>query len=497
MKCKLNASEDDGWDSKKLNEGPLKKFMEKIGFKTDNLDSKQGSTVAQLLEGRNGFKELKDSFKRSSYSDFLNHLQRGFSSDASDRPLAALCLAAKYYLSSPPSQSFDERCRVQHWLRNLKETLNFANYQDLNSAYDAFLDEVKRVHSTHHSDPRHSCPVFSRIAIPSMTIYPRALKEAVDWVARIIGIGGWTARDKDGHDDLGPVVGALVKYDDHKRNLGIEVAAVNGLIDEIAEHVGNFIGFKKNAGFQKGYGIAKEGYFSAYSRATWSKSDAAKYAPIFLTVVPVITFSLAYLSVKCNSEWKSDHSTYSKLKAFFKVMGFDEFMLKGENSATSVAGLIGLHFPVLKEITFHYKTAVEQLKEKAVKQPSYVSHNPLAKCFVIIHLFLTNPADESTETITEVLRHLEIFMNLFRSWTDSKLEEEFNEFLKQVRAAIPGSSYISSPGHANESASNSPSAAPAIGGLLGTAAVGGAGAAVALDLGGVKTMIKSAIDILK
>ncbi|GIX62722.1 uncharacterized protein BcabD6B2_21570 [Babesia caballi] len=58
-KCKL--TDEGGWTSKKLSDEPLKKFMEKMGFKTELNDSKKDSEVATLI-GSTCFSELETAY---------------------------------------------------------------------------------------------------------------------------------------------------------------------------------------------------------------------------------------------------------------------------------------------------------------------------------------------------------------------------------------------------------------------------------------------------
>ncbi|GIX66322.1 uncharacterized protein BcabD6B2_57580 [Babesia caballi] len=483
MKC------NNEWNNANLKSAQLNTFLTRMGFEGSKINGdKSTRTLAEYIGQK--FPGLNDiAFPDDTLLDKIKTAAIRKPSDAYNNPLAKIFYIVQGYLTSETTQSPEVRCRLVDCFNNMVVSLHFKEYPELDSMYSRFLNKITAVHSS-----PHKCPVFSRIAIPSLTVYPRTLKETIDWMTRVHGFGGQTYRDASkGYEELSSAVDTLINYSKNKNSYVVEVQ-LEGLIDEFAKRVGKFIGYI--GGIIKTDGIASTSYTSSYRNAKWNNAHAMECVPIFLEVVSVITIAFCYLHMKCKAVWHSDNLRSGELNAFFKAVGFDDFMLNRDKNGSQIVGLIEEQFPELKDMSFTPANFVSELQRKATNRPGFVSTNPLAKCFHITDNYLTSKSHDHRVTIDKVLEQLKVFGPAFSSGNYSELNAAFEKILKDI-TPVTSETDMSSHGHANESASASSSVGAAAGGVIGTAAVGGAGATVALDLGGVKTMIKSAIDILR
>ncbi|GIX66321.1 uncharacterized protein BcabD6B2_57570 [Babesia caballi] len=487
-KCKNN------WSAQSINSGELNVFLKRMGFEESNLNGeKRAADVAGLIDkhlpGLQGI--------TLTYETVIGDLKREALQDprvVTKNALAKCFHICHTYLTSNNVYSHDERCRVLSWLCNMQISLHFKEYPELDSMYSRFLNKITAVHSS-----PHKCPVFSRIAIPSLTVYPRTLKETIDWMVRIYGLGGQSgSRDyHNGPKELSNAVEGIVKYSQHKATIGLEVE-LQGIIDVLTKHLAHFLGFF--GGSIGNNGIVTISYTSSYRDANWNGSDALECALIFLTVVPVITFVLSYLHMKCKAGWHSDNLRSGALKIFFTAMGFDEFELNNANNGSNVARLIDEQLTTMQVPSYNYEALVAHLRTKAQNGLRRVDTNPLAKCFHIIQQYLTTESPESAQTVSRVLNMLQNFNDVFSASAYSELNGAFRAFLQKIGDVVRTPTHdagVVASGPKGGYSEPSSSVGSVAGGVIGTAAVGGAGAAVGLDLGGVKTMIKSAFDILR
>ncbi|GIX62373.1 variant erythrocyte surface antigen-1 family protein [Babesia caballi] len=324
-----------------------------------------------------------------------------------------------------------------------------------------------------------------------LTEWPENLKEVIDWFLRVGG-KDQESKGNDKKDELKKAVDRLGDYDTAQTVL--ESSSIPGLFNNVARALQRFIGYDESGERElNGSGIGlysvAGGYASSYSiQAKWNglldqpeSQEAKKAALIFLGSMPILYFGLTYLYWKCSSRQSEYWASYrlnvsaDPLGLFMSTMGYTPTSMLQNKGGTQVATIM--------ESDHLY--GFEELRLRALRSP------PCFKEYLKSKFQSGSDGEGINANLEETKKKLLKFKGAC-SRSAPELNDEFEKFLKEINVTQSATSK-----NGDSSQQSSSSGAAAAGSLLGTAAVGGAGAAVALNVGGVTTALKGAIGILK
>ncbi|GIX65073.1 variant erythrocyte surface antigen-1 family protein [Babesia caballi] len=346
----------------------------------------------------------------------------------------------------------------------------------------------------------------------SLTDWPDNLKDVIDWFLRVAEMdqGGSGLGNKD---NVKKAVSHLTGFTEATKGLG--TFHIEGLFSSVAGALQHLIGYDGTYQLE-GKGIGrKDQYTSTYPKsAKWDggwnagATEANKVAIIFLGSMPILYFFVTYLYWKCKQDsayggWDTQtlNTNTSGLNNFMLQMEFTTSQLssiKGseiaklfENHSKGFDGLNGVDKSqhsfedFLKKLTGkHGETKITN----AMQCPLYTLYRA-AKAY-LESKFQNHSAVEGEDNLNEIQNRLLKFKtSCSRS---HELSDEFVKFLNEIKL---NTSVTSTP---VENASQlSSSAGAASGSVLGTAALGGTAAALATDVGGITTTLKSFIPIFR
>ncbi|GIX64854.1 variant erythrocyte surface antigen-1 family protein [Babesia caballi] len=343
----------------------------------------------------------------------------------------------------------------------------------------------------------------------SLTDWPDNLKDVIDWFLRVGGKDKESQGD-DKKDKLKDAVKSLNGFTTATNGLG--TFHIEGLFDSVTKALQHLIGYGGTYQLEgKGIGSVS-GYTSSYSdQATWNggwdagSTDANKAASIFLGSMPMVYYFVTYLYFKFTvgrDGWSGESLTnsHSGLRHFMLEMEFSSSQLNGNKSGSGIVELM-TDFPygfdglkIVGRTGNSYEDFLKKLEQKhgetkitkPIACPLYTLHRS-AKAY-LESKFKEPKANEDDENISTIKTKLESFKKACNSAYD--LEEEFDKFLKEINVTQSATSKN------GDSSLQSSSAGAAVGGVLGTAALG-AGAALATNVGGITTTLQSFIPLFK
>ncbi|GIX62284.1 variant erythrocyte surface antigen-1 family protein [Babesia caballi] len=340
----------------------------------------------------------------------------------------------------------------------------------------------------------------------NLTDWPDNLKDVIDWFLRVGGKDKGSNGD-DKKSELQNAVAALTDYSKVKEGLG--GGNVAGLFNAVGDGLQRFIGYDSGQRYMtdKGIGLSSYGgYASSYKdSAKWDggSSNPTTYAHILLCSMPLLYFGITYLFWMCCRGWKAQMISGgyggSNLNAFLQDMNYDTGKLKSDVNGQKIATLLGSEDDsimdlktIYSSVTYIYPQFLEQLQLKATTaSPINV---PLYKLYSASHTYLNNktksPIKDLPQTQADIANTLNGYSEAVTKLEPAgvkKLSEGYLTLLKQIQSVF----------NEDPPAPPSSSGGSIAGSLLGTAAVGGAGAAVAFNVGGVTTALKGAIGLFK
>ncbi|GIX61603.1 variant erythrocyte surface antigen-1 family protein [Babesia caballi] len=336
----------------------------------------------------------------------------------------------------------------------------------------------------------------------SLTDWPDNLKDVIDWVLRINEL------DKSG--DLKNAVEALEP--NILQNTGLSEGSMQGLFNKVANGLKEFIGYGGDWNVT-GNGIGLEysagGYSSSYKNATrWEGNTASDHrsrtcATILLYSFPLLYFGLTYLFWRCsgNNGWQEQTTSGDRkgiaINSFLSEMGYNSG-LRTEVDGRKIAKLLGGENDSIQDfktlyssVTYDYPQFLEQLKQKGITTPKPIDV-PLYKLYSASHAYLQYKVGPSAimelpQTKSDIAKTLKGYSEAVKkldSGNAQKLSEAYLTLLEQIKSVF------------DEDPPASSSVGAAAGGVLGTAALGTA-AALATNVGGITTTLKSLIPIFK
>ncbi|GIX61335.1 variant erythrocyte surface antigen-1 family protein [Babesia caballi] len=345
-----------------------------------------------------------------------------------------------------------------------------------------------------------------------LTEWPENLKEVIDWFLRVAemdpesnGLGN-TTKLKDAVQKLGGFTAATTHVGD---------LSVDGLFNYVARALQHFIGYNSGSRQLEGKGVGSLGYTSSYSnKAQWNGElydsgsyQANKAASIFLGSMPMVYYFVTYLYWRCSN---SNHDGWSTGKLNDAQSGLNNFMLQMDFPSEQLSTINGSAivkliegkpngFDGLAEVykgDDPYENFLKKLKGKygeskinsAMDCPMYTLYRA-AKAYLKSKL-QSESHGESDPNLQEIKNRILKFKGACSR--SHELNNDFKKFLSEINVTQSATSK-----NGNPSQQSSSSGAAAAGGLLGTAAIGGTAAALATNIGGVTTTLKSLIPIFK
>ncbi|GIX61453.1 variant erythrocyte surface antigen-1 family protein [Babesia caballi] len=339
----------------------------------------------------------------------------------------------------------------------------------------------------------------------SFTDWPEDLRDVIDWFLRV----GGKDKESQGHDKKDKLKDAVKTLDGFDASsISLKSADnIQGLFNYVCSGLRAFIGYDIN-GIDEldGKGIAlKSGYASSYNdSAQWSgdSSNLTTYAKIFLYSMPLLFYGITYTFWQCTrGNWKNQtipgdfHGAH--FYTFLLDMGYNSDKLKngckGHDVMIKVGGVID-ELSTATASSYNYPKFLKQLEDNGKPNlPKRAYNHTLYALYAASHAYLTTKLpslqiEELPQTQSEIAKTLNGYSEAVKKLEGSntqQLSKAYLALLSQIKDVF------------NDDPPASSSVGATAGGLLGTAAVGGAGAAVALNVGGVTTAVKGAIGIFK
>ncbi|GIX61268.1 variant erythrocyte surface antigen-1 family protein [Babesia caballi] len=343
-----------------------------------------------------------------------------------------------------------------------------------------------------------------------LTDPPKNLKEAIDWVLCMSGNygEGKKAIQKLAKEVLILLNTATVGEHPVGNVHGVSVATLlcgdaNGSgygADNYKpiESLGN--GLRALIGWQGGTvgtnGIGKQEYEYSYKDQNTSSSvDNDNAAKIFLALIPLVFFALGFLYWQCQGQWKTSTVGDGPLHEFLVHMGFTAENLNKDIDGSQISGMFA-HFDEFKNAEWKptYPAFLQKVgKEGKMRFMFKPSHVPLYILCLIALTYITktsNPSltDKIPQTQNDIIETLNKLSEAMGNLRVSGLEKLSNAYL-ELNTAITNA--------IKSTESTSSGAGSIAGSLFGTAAVGGAGAALATNVGGITTTLTNFIPIFK
>ncbi|GIX61474.1 variant erythrocyte surface antigen-1 family protein [Babesia caballi] len=324
-----------------------------------------------------------------------------------------------------------------------------------------------------------------------LTEWPENLKEVIDWFLRVGG-KDQESKGNDKKDELKKAVDRLGDYDTAQTVL--ESSSIPGLFNNVARALQRFIGYDESGERElNGSGIGlysvAGGYASSYSiQAKWNglldqpeSQEAKKAALIFLGSMPILYFGLTYLYWKCSSRQSEYWASYrlnvsaDPLGLFMSTMGYTPTSMLQNKGGTQVATIMESdHLYGFEELRINEKYGKDKLTSNPTDCALYALHRA-SKEYLKSKFQSGSDGEGINANLEETKKKLLKFKGAC-SRSAPELNDEFEKFLKEINVTQSATSK-----NGDSSQQSSSSGAAAAGSLLGTAAVGGAGAAVALN----------------
>ncbi|GIX61383.1 variant erythrocyte surface antigen-1 family protein [Babesia caballi] len=345
-----------------------------------------------------------------------------------------------------------------------------------------------------------------------LTEWPENLKDIIDWFLRV----GGKDKESNGDDNKRKISAAVNALGDYGAASSVLKAdSTGGTFGRIAEGLQKFIGYNGSCTDLDGTGIGLDtvgGYASSYSnQAKWDENsnNPATYAHILLCSMPLLYFGISYLFWMCCKGWKlktiAGDNNGSDLYSFMSLMGYDTNKLNSGVNGQQIAELLGSENDPIRDLkdlhssvsTMTYPEFLKQMNQNGKDKlgKNQAANAPLYVLYAASHAYLQNKGKslkimELPQTKSEIAKALKGYseaVTILNPSNAQKLSTAYNSLLTQIQSVF----------HPDPPVPPSSSGAAAAGGVLGTAAVGGAGAALAMNVGGITTTLKSLIPIFR
>ncbi|GIX64746.1 variant erythrocyte surface antigen-1 family protein [Babesia caballi] len=332
-----------------------------------------------------------------------------------------------------------------------------------------------------------------------LTEWPEDLKDVIDWMVRI-SFFGKSVKLKDAVEALESNI---------LQSTGLSKGSMEGLFNKVASGLKEFIGYGGNHDLT-GEGIGQNfgsSYASSYSGqakwdgASWNagEENANTAAKIFLYTMPLLYYGITYTFWQCTrGNWKNQtipgdvYGTH--FYTFLLDMGFTDDKLKNNISGTSVMTKVGGVIDELQKASAGtYPQFLKKLEENAKPNlPQNAYSYSLYALYFASHGYLTtklpslkNKELPQTQSDIEVtLKGYSKAVKKLEGSNTQQLSKAYLMLLAKIKEAF------------NQDPPPPPSSGGAAsGGVLGTAVLGGTAAALATNVGGVTTTLKSFIPI--
>ncbi|GIX65981.1 variant erythrocyte surface antigen-1 family protein [Babesia caballi] len=344
----------------------------------------------------------------------------------------------------------------------------------------------------------------------SLTDWPDNLKDVIDWFLRV----GEMDQGGSGDSNSGKLKDAVKALDGFtEATKGLGEFHIEGLFKKVAEGFQQLIGYDSGQRGMTENGIGcKDQYTSSYyTQAKWesslntaTSSEAQKAAHIFLCSMPLLYFGISYLFWMCCKGWKlktiAGDNNGSDLYSFMSAMGYDTKKLNSGLNGQRIDKLLGQEHNAIddfKEVSASpsYPDFLKKLQENGKQHlPNSAANAPLYVLYAASHAYLQYKAGPSA--IMEIPQTQSDIAKTFNGYGEAvkkldasnkqKLSDAYNTLLTQIQSQF----------NQDPPPPPSSSAGAAAGGVLGTAALGTT-AALATNVGGITTTLKSFIPIFK
>ncbi|GIX62562.1 uncharacterized protein BcabD6B2_19970 [Babesia caballi] len=356
--------------------------------------------------------------------------------------------------------------------------------------------------------------LYSPVLTP-LTDWPDTLEDVIDWFLRV----GGKDEESQGHDrksELSSAVKALGDYGEAQKIL--ESASIAGLFNAVCDGLRVFIGYSGQRNMTaNGIGnYHRPSYASSYEKsATWegnwqaADTNSQTCAAIFLYTMPIVYFGLTYLFWRCGGRhgWQDQKLQGdvqgTQLHEFMNYMGYSSDNLSNTIKGQKIAELFGSENDSIQDFKTLYSSAslsypdfLRKLQEHGQpKLRGRAMSAPLYALYAVSSKYLQSKVKHSKimdlpQTQSNIAKTLKGYSEAVTKLGAAKakdLSTAYNTLLTQIKSVF----------HPDPPSPASSSAGAVAGGVLGTAALGGTAAALATNVGGITTTLKSLIPIFK
>ncbi|GIX62547.1 variant erythrocyte surface antigen-1 family protein [Babesia caballi] len=296
----------------------------------------------------------------------------------------------------------------------------------------------------------------------------------------------------------------------------------SGFISKLANNLGRgFLGYDgQNSSKFNGEGIVDSNgnYKSAYHDCNWEQDYEAKYAKIFLVLSCLVYYFITFLYWMCNkNSWKHMKIESRGSNPLFYLMlnmGYSQPELNEKKTGAHIADRLTVMPDGFSELEEAYesgaKTSYDAFLTSLNQKASENAINcPLTNCKIFSYAYLQSR--QNGKDITAAIDAVKGTLVTLSKSSDtsstnevSALKDKIGTLLEKIKtfnlnpgSTEPGSDGLQkagSSGNGSVSSSQSSSAGPAVGGLVGVGALG-AGAAYFLNIGGAKTLVNGLLRI--